>query len=393
MTVPKPTLAGGDVSAHTHIAAEQRAVARHLITQPFVRMEADPDMFRLIRRHEQLLDRWFTQRLGYRLQVTADSARLFKTTTVPRRRRLMTASSQPRPFTRREYVMLALTLAAVAAGPNVISLRDLVHEIRSAAADADISIVDDPGERRSLVTALRWMIARGLVSEMHDRVDRYAGDESADAVLRLRPDRIALVSLPALTLAGTAGELIDRSEERRSSRVWMRAQLVEEPVLYRSDLTDAEWGELRRRIGEETEVLSEMFDLRLETRAEGLAAIDPSSRLTDSRFPATGTTGHAALLLIDRLVADGSDALPRSEVVQLVAELGAAHRRFWSQLADQPEALTDDVLGLLADHRLVETSVDGDVVRVLPAAFRFAVEVSITEGDEVTAEPDQASLW
>ena len=171
--VPKP--AGGGASAYSHVAAEQRAVARHLITQPFVRMETDPEMFRLIRRHEQLLDRWFTQRLGYRLQVTADSARLFKTTTVPRRRQLMTVSSQPRPFTRREYVMLVLTLAAIAAGPNVISLRDLVHEIRSAAADADISIVDDPSERRSLVTALRWMIAHGLVSEMHDRVDRYAG--------------------------------------------------------------------------------------------------------------------------------------------------------------------------------------------------------------------------
>jgi uncharacterized protein (TIGR02678 family) len=396
MTVLRSKPAGGDASAHSHIAAEQRAVARHLITQPFVRMETDPEMFRLIRRHEQLLDRWFTQRLGYRLLVTADSARLFKTTTVPRRRQLMTVSSQPRPFTRREYVMLALALAAIAAGPNVISLRDLLHEIRSAAADADISIVDDPSERRSLVTALRWMIAHGLVSEMHDRVDRYAGDESADAVLRLRPDRIALVSLPALTLAMTPDELIDRSEDRRNSRVWMRAQLVEEPVLYRSDLTDAEWGELRRRIGEETDVLFEMFELRLEARAEGLAAIDPSARLTDSRFPATGTTGHAALLLIDRLVADGSDTLAHGDVVQLVAELGAAHRRFWSQLADQPNALTDEVLGLLSDHRLVECVADDDgneLVRVLPAAFRFAVELSFTEGDNGAAEPDQASLW
>ncbi len=393
MTVHKPMPAGTEVSANGHVVAEQRAVARHLITQPFVRMEADPEIFRLVRRHEQLLDRWFTQRLGYRLQVTADSARLFKTTTVPGRRQLMTVSSQPRPFTRREYVMLALTLAAIAAGPNVISLRDLVHEIRSAAADADISIIDDTSERRSLVTALRWMMAHGLVSEMHDRVDRYAGDESADAVLRLRPDRIALVSLPALTLAETAGELVDRSEERRNGRVWMRAQLVEEPVLYRSDLTDAEWGELRRRLGEEAEILSEMFDLRLEARAEGLAAIDASSRLTDSRFPATGTTGHAALLLVDRLVADGSDTLPRDDVVRLVADLGAAHRRFWSQLADQPEALTNDVLDVLADHRLVEMSVDGDVVRVLPAAFRFAVELSMMDDVDSTAEPDQASLW
>jgi uncharacterized protein (TIGR02678 family) len=380
-----------ELSANPQIVGERRAAARHLVTNPFVCMESDPAMFRLIRRHEQQLDRWFTQRLGYRLQVTGDTARLFKSAVVPKRRRLMTVSGQPRPFSAREYVMLVLTLAAVAAGPTVWSLRDLIHEMRSAAADADLTIGDDPGERRALVTALRWMVGHGLAEEMHDRVDRYASDETADAVLRLRPDRIALLALPALTRAESSDQLVDRSEERQSSRAWMRAQLVEEPVLYRSDLTEVEWGELRRRLGQESEFLGEMFDLRIEARAEGIAALDPSSRLTDSRFPVAGTTGHAALLLIDRLSTDGRNAVPIEEVVAIVAELGEANRRFWSQLATQPKALAEEVIALLADHRLAR--VDGDSITFLPAAFRYAVDISTVEDDDRTGRTDQAALW
>ena len=65
---------------------ELRAAARHLAAHPLVLSESDPDTFRLVRRYEHDLDRWFTQRLGYRLEVTADTARLFKSTLVARRR-------------------------------------------------------------------------------------------------------------------------------------------------------------------------------------------------------------------------------------------------------------------------------------------------------------------
>ena len=57
--------------------------ARHLLQHPFTCREQHPDLFAVIRRHEQDLDRWFTQRLGYRLHVSSFTARLFKTTIVP----------------------------------------------------------------------------------------------------------------------------------------------------------------------------------------------------------------------------------------------------------------------------------------------------------------------
>ena len=291
--------------------------------------------------------------------------------------------------------MLALALAAVAAGPSVISLRDLIHEVRSAAADADITLTEESTDRRALVTALKWMIQNGIAQELHDHVDRYVTDEAADAVLSVRPDRVALLPLPALARSETAEQVLDRSDQRLSSRAWMRSVLLEEPVLYRTDLVDREWSELRQRLGEEAAFFDDMFGLHLESRAEGIMVIDPDNELTDSRFPRGGTLGHAALLLIDRLVHldrtpaevppdsrtdDGSDPVEasripffRTDIIDVVASLAAEHRRYWSQDADNPERLTGDVLDLLCEHRLAE--VDGDVVWLLPPAWRYSVDV------------------
>ncbi len=388
---PRSGRAGPEASARSsarpasepppEIALDLRAAARRLVVHPMVTAEQDPEMFHLIRRHEAQLDRWFTQRFGYRLQVSADTARLFKSSTIAGRRPLRTAAASARPFALREYTMLALTLAAMAAGPEVISLRDLIQEIRSAAADAEVALSDTPSDRRALVTALRWLIGWGTVAEVHAHVDSYASDGTADAVLRVRPDRVAMLPLPVLARAETPEQLLDRSEQRRASRAWMRAMLLEEPVVYRSDLTDDEWSEVRRRLGEESRILNEMFGLSIEARAEGLAAIDPAGGLTDSRFPAGGTVGQAALLLIDRLVAADRNPVDRSAAVAAVADLAEVHRirsRHWGRVAEDPERLTDAVLELLQDHRLAQVS--GERIELLPAAWRYAVEVRIEQG-------------
>ena len=353
-------------------ALELREAARYLVTHPLVLAERSADKFRLIRRHERHLDRWFTQRFGYRLRVTADAARLFKSTVVASRRPLLGTSAR-RPFSLREYTLLALALAAVAAGPGIISLRDLVHRIRSAAVEAEIELTQTRADRRALVTALRWMIDHGVAAELHDRIAGYAADEAADAVLRIRPDRVALLPLPVLARATTVDELTDRSGQRISLRAWVRSMLLEEPVLYREDLTEPEWAELRRRLREEAATFHEMFGACVEVRAEGVLMIDPGGEMTDTRFPAAGTTGHAALLLTERLVAMDRNPIPRSAVVDAVADLAREHRSYWSRLADDAEKLTREVLGLLSDHRLVEVVADG--VRLLPAAWRYAVDM------------------
>lgn len=393
-------------------ALELRMCARHLVQQPLTCKEHDAEIFRMVRRHEGELDRWFTQRLGYRLHVNADTARLFKDGFIPQRRPLLTATL--RPFHQLEYVLLALILGATVAGPDVVSLRDLVERVRSAAIEAGVALEDSPTARRAFVSVLQWMIGRGLACELHEHVEAYAGDESADAVLKIRADRIALLPLPALAGAEKAHELLARAERRSASRQWMRCRLVEEPVLYRSDLSDAEWSELRRRLGEEERLLDEMFALVLEARAEGVAAIDPSGTLAERRFPTGGTLGHAVLLLIGRLRGEQKRSWHWDDIVCAIGELAETHRRRWAgDLVDAPERLARRVTDLMVDLRLAEWVVreigstdstastdpnatspesstgERSVFRLLPAAARFLP----ARAAEANLLPEQEPLW
>ena len=109
---------------------ERRAAARHLIQRPLTCREHDPDVFRLIRRHEADLDRWFTQRLGYRLHVDADTARLYKAGVLVEHRPLRTTSG--RAFHHREYVLLSLVLATTAAGsPATLARSESARSVSS----------------------------------------------------------------------------------------------------------------------------------------------------------------------------------------------------------------------------------------------------------------------
>jgi uncharacterized protein (TIGR02678 family) len=385
---------------------ERRLAARHLLQRPLTCAEHDRDTFRFIRRHEAELDRWFTQRLGYRLHVDADTARLFKTGVVAEHRPLRTASG--RAFHQLEYVLLALVLASTAAGPAVISLRDLIDNVRSAGAEAEVPLTGDATERRAMVSVLRWMIDQGMASELHARVDTYANDEEADAVLKVRPDRIALLPLPTLVGAEDASTLLQRGERRSLTRQWLRGRLVEEPVVYREDLTDEEWGELRRRLGEEERILDEMFGLVLEARAEGVATVDPTGALADRRFPSGGTVGHAALLLLDKLrdlAANGSEGPARTfsmaDVLERVSALAERYRRPWANdLVGAPDRLTRQVIDLLVELRLVRRcdpsgaggpgpSEEQDHVRLLPGAARFWP----LEPTPSTVSAPQEPLW
>ena len=427
------------MAADPQAAVERRAAARHLVLHPLTCKEHDPDTFRLIRRHEAALGQWFAQRLGYRLQVTSDTARLSKATYVPDRRPLRTSSG--RPLHQLELVTLVLVLGATIAGPPVVSLRDLVDLVRSAAAEADVSLPADATGRRAFVTSLRWMIDQGLASELHAHVDAYADDEDADAVLQLVPDRIAMLPLPAMSAFGDAEKLLARPARQDALRQWLRSRLVEDPVLYRDDLTEGEWAELRRRIGEEERYLEEMFGLLLEVRSEGVAAIDPAGSLSGRAFPAGGTVGHAALLLIEALRGASASSTPAGsaheqwwtleEIAAHLQPLCAAHATRWAaDLVQSPERLARAVVDLLLDVRLAEERRHGletppatstvstasaasaasatSAVRLLPAAGRFGVGGSEApgadgEGDGLreegssaatrSGEPRQDALW
>lgn len=363
---------------------ERIAAARALLVNPWRPAEADPGLFALIRRHADVLDRWFTQRLGYRLVVHNDTARLVKTGHVPADRPLRTHTD--RPFTGREYTALTLVLAATASGPDRISLRDLVLQVRSSAADAGVVLDGAVAERRALVTALRWLIAHGVIRELDRTVTGYETDDRADALLEIRNDRLAMLPTPALVGAEPAQELLERAAGDGTGRAAARRRLVEDPVVYATDIPADDWAELRRRFGEETRYLEEMFGLVVEARAEGVAAIDVDGGCGDQAFPRGGTIPHAALLLLDALIARHRTGACRET---LDAEMGALltqYGRYWSRDAvGDPPALLASAVELLSAMSLVTVGPD-DRVTPRPAAARFAPEVTVVDPDEPVQE-------
>ncbi len=109
-------------------------------------------------------------------------------------------------------------------------------------------------------------------------------------------------------------------------------------------------------------------------------------------FPAGGTVAHAALLLVSELIyqfapAEDPEPIAWPSVREVLAELVAEHGRYWSKaaLADRFAA---DVLALLVAMRLVSQDADASV-RVLPAAARYAPQVTVADGE---AEEEQPTL-
>jgi len=366
-------------------AGELTGAARALLARPWRTAEADRPLFLLIRRHAEQLDRWFTRRLGYRLVVGTDTARLVKSGHIPADRPLRTPTQ--RPFTSREYTLLALVLAAMAAGPDRISLRDLVLHVRSAAADAGIALDGAASERRALVTALRWLVEHGVVRELDRSVTGYETDGDADALLEVRNDRLALLPAAALVDARSADELLDRATGEGTGRAALRRRLVEDPVLHADDVSPEDWTELRRRFGEESRYLEEMFGLVVEARAEGAAAIDVDGGCTDIAFPAGGTTAHAALLLLNVLTTRHRDGADPAALDGELRELLERYGRFWRKDKD-PENLRAEVVGLLAAMALVTVEPDRRV-RPRPIAARFAPVVAVADADD---DGEQQSL-
>ena len=348
--------------------------ARRLVDSPLIAKESDPDTFKAIRRHQQQLTSWFSARFGYRLVVTADTARLYKDTTVPSQRPLLTTRTSQRAFRKHEYTVLALAIAAAAEARPVVSFSDLVAGIHRAGSEVGITVTTEHADRRAVVTAVTWLVHIGAVAQIDKEVDAYARDETTDALLSINHDRLALLPMAALTRSQTVEQLTDRSS-RRGSRAWLRALVLEEPVVYRDELTEQEWSELRRRLREDARMFQETFDLDIEARAEGVAVIDPDADLTPDRFPFPGRTEHQAALLLIEQLATMEGPTSRGEALGIVGLLAQEHKDRWAQDTQDHDSYLDRVVSVLERFKLLRVDRAGDL-HLLPAAHRYATELS-----------------
>jgi uncharacterized protein (TIGR02678 family) len=369
---------------------------RALLRDPLLRHGADPDAFGLVRRHASELRGWFDQNTGWRLHVDTEVARLFKLAepdadgTRPAR--------EPRsqvPFGRRRYVLLCLALSVLERADAQITLGRLAEGVIVAAGDerlvaAGINFeLAGRDERSDLVAVVRLLLELCVLARVagdEDAFVREAGDVLYDVERRVLavlisasrgPSTIAAPDFAA-RLSELTAEPEPVSEELRTRAIRHRLtrRLLEDPVVYYDELSEAELAYLTSQRTALTRRISERTGLVAEIRAEGIAMVDPRDELTDLRMPEIGTDGHVALLITEYLACreDNGSGPSTSELQALVRRLANEHQAYWRRSARDPGAevsLVEHALERLSALRLVRRA--GDIVHPLPALARFGL--------------------
>jgi len=307
-------------------ASYQRAM-RTLLAHPLI-TEQYPDMgaLPLIRRWADPLRQDLNALFGYTLELSRTTARLIRVTddldaTMPAR------TGTGRPFDRRRYAYLSLTVAALGRAGNQLALSELATTVAAEANRIEglgLS-TQKAADRAAFVDAVSWLETRGALQLADGSARRWADDPDAGEALYdinrdvafalYRPTRVLqhIRSVAGLLAAPTAES---RDTLRRESAQRARRVLVEQPVVYYANL-DTHTGNALRAPHAAADV-ERATGLAVERRADGLALIDTSGMFSDRRFPGTGTVAQAALLLIGE-IADRIDDPDQPPLAQLAA--------------------------------------------------------------------------
>jgi uncharacterized protein (TIGR02678 family) len=382
----------------------QRAV-RGLLVTPLVTPDgADAPLFSLVRRHAAFLEEWFAHHAGWSLTVRPDLARLHKTpadlddATRPARDPL-----SEQPFDRRRYVLLCLALAALERNERQTTLGRLAEQIAGlAAGDPALAAhgvafsLEAADDRRALVHVLRWLLRIGALRRVQGDEERFLRDRTDVLYGIERPVLAQLLAArrsPSLTpaielsarLAAIAGEPVAPVLEARNRqiKVTLGRRLLDDPVVYLSQLSDDERAYLEHQRGHLLPDLQRATGLEPEARTEGVALADLDGDATDVGLPEEGTEGHLTLLLAthlaDRLRADAAFTTSVDDLVRYTRSRIREHRAHWRKEITQPGAdrlFTARVLTRLAGLALVRIGTGG-VVQPLPAIGRYAMAAPI----------------
>jgi uncharacterized protein (TIGR02678 family) len=387
--------------------AQRQAALRALLAKPLLIAADDGEALTLVRRHLTALSDWLRRETGWRLVADAETARLFKTASLPSDASHPARGHNKEPFTRRRYVTFCLALSALARADAQTTLGSLADDILTAAAEPELAAtgftltLENRADRADLVAVVRLLLGWGVLS-------RVAGDE--DAYLSAGADVLYDVRRPVLgvLLTGTRGpstvtadgfeerlaelsaEPVAETDELRNQALRRRLTrwLLDDPVLYYDELADDERAYLIAQRHAITRRITEATGLLPEMRAEGIAMVDPEDELTDVRMPEQRTDGHLTLLLAEHLA--GRAQASRADLLAFVRKAAQAHATYWRKGVAEPGAeveLLDTALEKLTALRLVDIDIEmaGDgartVIRSRPAIARFAL------ADPVIREP------
>lgn len=376
----------------THLAEERSLAIRHLLATPLVDIDADPDAFRLVARHQGDLTEWFDATCGWTLavDVAAGFARLAKRAAeVDASRPLNRTRGLRQPFDRRRYQLLCLVCAELVKHPVTT-----IGILAGAVGGLDTS---RHAERAAFVDALRALVAWGALRTSGGEVDSFLVSDRGNAMLMADTARLhrlitsatapsaladgldadaaidALLREPRYGEAPTDPEAADPDQRMRWVRHTLARRLLDDPVTYFDDLSPAEIDYVSTPSGRKwlrDKVADAGFEL--EERAEGLLAVDPEGIATDRHFPAPAGNAHQlALLLLDRLAQPPGALEPRA----LRREVDGVLERFpgWARShreGDGPDRLAEEAVDLLVEFGLAAREAGGRVV-ARPALSRY----------------------
>ncbi|KUO16818.1 TIGR02678 family protein [Streptomyces dysideae] len=350
-----------------------RLVLRHpLVTSGY------PDRAALatVRRWADQLRTDLMEVLGYRLVTTADTARLQRAQDgLDATRPALTRAG--RPFDRRRYAYLVLTLAALGRHGAQVALGELADAVAADAVRIDGLGLDTARkpDRDAFVDAVTWLTERGALTLADGSATAWAGDpERAEALYDIDREILLAVHHPTRVLqhltsvtalldsSGALGLSAGRAAQRRDQARRARRLVLENPVAYYADADTELLGQLRApALAEDLERLT---GLSVERRAEGVALIDTSGRLSDVRFPGGGTVAQAALLLAARISAavqrSGRHALELLPAPTAAERLAARARRIDGALPSRGTVAELTELAEPDEESAYETVVDAD---------------------------------
>ena len=219
-----------------------------------------------------------------------------------------------RPFDRRRYAYLVLTLSALGRSGTQIALSELADVVAGEAGRTDGLGMDTgrKADRDAFVDAVAWLEARGALRMADGSAAEWVNDpEHAEALYDIDREVVAAVYAPTRVLqhVSSVTELLSGADhgspaqginaQRRAAARRARRLVLENPVVYYADADPGLRGQLR--FPALAEDLQRLTGLPLERRAEGVALVNTGQRLSDITFPGTGTVAQAALLLCARI--------------------------------------------------------------------------------------------
>lgn len=365
---------------------------RILLRRPLLLPHADPTEFVTVRRNAEKLQQWFSRNTGYILRVEPDMIRLFKLPGPTRDPTHPARSKQGIAFNPHRYAVLCLALAVLEREEAQIDLAGLAEEIQvMAASGRGLKRIDltDRTERKTVVDVVRLLVEWGVL-RLRDGDETAFLDGKGNALYDIRKDIVLqLLAAPRAPSACTNPEELraeiypatDEGREQHAKHRVMR-RLLEDPVVYRDELDDAEKAYLDRH---QQAIVARLREAGFhpEVRLEGIATLDPTGELSHpTRFPGDGTVPQAALLIGDLMLKLCRERqgtfVAFHEVVALVGRLREHFGPYWKQefaSTDGDERLAEEAGRLLMDFKLVHRVPDG--YRVRPALARFAARYDI----------------